>query len=130
MPTLYNAILRRLVAARAAARPKVSQETLAARMNVRQSTVSAWETGTNEMGLDAMAAYAGALGMDLRVDLVPAGSPTRAEQLGAAVAGLSEERYQEVRRMVDAALKASADTRFMVVGLLEAAVQGRGGPEE
>lgn len=123
----YRDILQRLVELRNAASPRVTQEAMGKIMHVKQSTISAWETGTNQMGMDEMTAYAKALGWTLRIELAPEAKRTRAEDLYDLVESLPEEEYREIRRMLDAGIKASPDARFMVVGLLEAAVKGRDG---
>jgi transcriptional regulator with XRE-family HTH domain len=123
----YRDILQRLVSLRQTSEPRVTQGKLGELLHVKQSTMSAWETGTNLMGLDEMTAYAEALGHTLRVELAPKGKRPRAEELYDLVEAMPEEEYREIARMIRAAGKASADARFMVIGLLEGAVKGRDG---
>lgn len=123
----YRDILQRLVALRHTSEPRIPQGELGRLLNVKQSTISAWETGTNLMGVDEMTAYAEVFDHTLRIELAPKGKRSRAEELYDLVEALPEDEYRELARMIRAAGKASADARFMVLGLLEGAVKARDG---
>lgn len=120
----YADLLQALVAARRNRRPRLNQSEVGARMGgLNQSTVSAWETGTNQMGVDECIAYAKAVDLELRIEILDPSAPRcRADELADIVSDLNDEQFARVVRLARVSNRASRDALYMVTQMLERAV--------
>lgn len=122
----YSQILAALLRLRTAAR--VSQEELAKRLGRiredgrgKQSTISEWETGANEMGFDELASYADKLGWTLCAYLYEKASTGPEARFQQAVAGLTPGEVASVLEAIEAVVKAPPDARTLALNLLRSA---------
>lgn len=115
----YRKVLEALLAAREAA--GLRQTDVAKRLHRGQSTVSAWDRGENEMGIDELSAYANAVGLDLRVALYPKNSATPDARFMGAIEGLSPIEIDALLTTLAMLHDAPADARWMAIRLLRSA---------
>jgi transcriptional regulator with XRE-family HTH domain len=103
----------------------VSQGELAKRMGRvaadgggKQSTVSTWERGPNEMGITEIGEYAKALGWDVFVTLYKQGDETPEARFARSIDGLTPGEITSLLEAIDAIRQAPPDARAWALKLL------------